>query len=42
MIYYFFNIPTDAPITYTLKSTKFTLKHLKHLKFAPAYFGPFF
>jgi len=24
---YFFNIPTHVPITYTLKSTKFTLKH---------------
>jgi len=29
---YFFNIPTHAPIIYTLKSTKFTLKHLKTLK----------
>jgi hypothetical protein len=27
-MYYFFNIPTHAPIIYTLKSTKFTLKHL--------------
>jgi hypothetical protein len=39
---YFFNIPTHAPIIYTLKNTKFTLKHLKHLKIAPTCFGPFF
>jgi hypothetical protein len=35
---YFFNILTHAPIIYTLKGTKFTLKHLK---FAPTCFGPF-
>jgi hypothetical protein len=29
---YFFNIPTHAPIIYTLKSTKFTLKHLKTVR----------
>jgi hypothetical protein len=29
---YFFNIPNHASIIYTLRSTKFTLKHLK---FAP-------
>jgi len=29
---YFFNIPTHASIIYTLKSAKFTLKHLKTLK----------
>jgi hypothetical protein len=33
-----FNIPTHAPIIYTLQITKFTLKHLK---FAPTCFGPF-
>jgi hypothetical protein len=38
---YFFNIPTHAPITYTLKSTKFTTKHFKNLKFVPTCFGPF-
>jgi hypothetical protein len=27
---YFFNIPTHTPIIYTLKSTKFTLKHFKN------------
>jgi phenylpropionate dioxygenase-like ring-hydroxylating dioxygenase large terminal subunit len=36
--HYFFNIPTHAPIIYTSKSTKFTLKHLK---FAPTCYGPF-
>jgi len=35
---YFFNIPTHAPTIYTLKSTKFTLKHLKP---AATCFGPF-
>jgi hypothetical protein len=39
---YFFNIPTHAPITYTLQSTTYTLEPLKHLKFAPTCFGPFF
>ena len=32
---YFFNIPTHALIIYTLKSTKFTLEHLKTLKICP-------
>jgi hypothetical protein len=36
---YLFNIPIYAPILYTLKSTKFTLKHLK---LASACFGPIF
>jgi hypothetical protein len=27
----YFNIPTCAPVIYTLKSTKFTLKHLKQV-----------
>jgi len=34
----FFNIPINAHIIYTLKSTKFTLKHSK---FAPTCLGPF-
>ena len=34
----FFNIPTHAPTIYKLKSTKFTLKHLK---LAPTRFDPF-
>jgi hypothetical protein len=34
-ISYFLNIPSHAPIIYTLKSTKFTLKHLR---FAPTCF----
>jgi hypothetical protein len=37
-MYHFFNIPTHVPTIYTLRSTKFTLKHLK---FAPTCFGPF-
>jgi len=35
---YFFNIPTHALIINTLKSTKFTLKHLKTLKICPYMF----
>ena len=31
-----------APIIYTLKNTKFTLKHLKKLKFCPYMFRSIF
>jgi len=39
---YFFNIPTYSPVVYTLKSTKFTLKHLKTLKICPYMFRSIF
>jgi len=39
---YFFNIPTRAPIIYTLKNTKLTLKHLKTLKICPYMFRSIF
>jgi len=40
--HYFFNIPTHAPIIYTLKNTKFTSKHLKTLKICPYMFRSIF
>jgi hypothetical protein len=39
---YFFNIPTHPPIIYTLRSTKFTLKHLETFKICPYMFRSIF
>jgi len=40
--HHFFNIPTHAPIIYTLKSTKFILKQLKTFKICPYMFRSIF